>query len=425
MTVQDASSAEATDSLQQQIENGVADLPPPVANVPVSSLDIYDTDVLTDPWPHYETLREAGPVVWLTRYGVYAITHHEQVKDILTDNETFGSSAGAGLTNFNTTKPWRKPSLLLEADRPEHDRTRQAMMHVMNPRTIRGFRATFEALADAMVDDMIAKGNCDGVTDLAERFPLKAFGDAVGIPTDGRDKHLLPYGDMVFNGFGPANARFHERLATIPEAAQWIAHACARDTLTKDGLGAQLYTAVDRGELQYEEAELLVRSLLSAGLDTTVFALANAIIELARHQDQWEVLKANPAIARQAVEEVLRYAGIFHTFYRTTTRPTEVCGVKMDKNQKVLVVTASANRDPRQWERPDTLDITRKASGHMAFGTGIHGCAGQMMARLEGEIVLTAMAKKLGTLELTGEPVLHYNNTVRGYKSAPMRVTGR
>ena len=412
-------------ALQEQIENGVADLPPPVANVPVSALDIYDASVLTDPWPYYAQLRDAGPVVWLKRYGVYAITHHEQVKNVLTDNETYGSSAGAGLTNFNTTKPWRKPSLLLEADRPEHDRTRQAMMHVMNPRTIRGFRETFEVLAEGMVRDMIRKGDCDGVTDLAERFPLKAFGDAVGIPADGRDKHLLPYGDMVFNAFGPANARFKACLAGIPESAQWIAHACSRETLTKEGLGAQLFTAVDRGELEYEEAELLVRSLLSAGLDTTVFTLANAIIELARHRDQWELLKADPSLARQAVEEVLRYTGIFHTFYRTTTRPVELCGVKMDKNQKIVVVTASANRDARQWDNPDAFDITRKASGHMAFGTGIHGCAGQMMARLEGEIVLTVLAKNADQLELTGEPVLHYNNTVRGYKSAPMRVTGK
>lgn len=408
--------------LQEQIENGIANLPPPVGNVPVSSIDLYDAAVLTDPWDYYEALRDAGPVVWLERYGVYAVTHYEQVTDILHDNETFGSSAGAGLTNFRTTKPWRVPSLLLETDRPEHDRTRQQMMRVMNPGAIRAFRPTFEALAADMVQAMIDKGECDGIADLAERFPLKAFGDAVGIPTDGRE-HLLPYGDMVFNGFGPANKRFKDCLAGLGDAPKWIAQACKRNTLTPDGLGRRLFAGVETGDLTEDEAELLVRSLLSAGLDTTIFTLGIALVNLARHQDQWEILKSDPSLARQALEEVLRYDATFHTFYRTTNRPVEVCGVEMDTNQKVVVIIASANRDPRHWDRPDTFDITRSASRHMAFGTGIHGCAGQMMARLEGEIVLGALARMVDRLELTGEPVLHFNNTVRGYVSAPLRVT--
>ena len=417
-------SVQEADSIQDMIENGLADLPPPDPHAPATSLDPYSAEVLSDPYDHYQTLRELGPVVWLRRYGAYALTHYEPVRDILTDHETYGSSAGAGLTNFHTSKPWRTPSLLLAADQPAHDRTRQQMMRVMNPGDIRAYRPIFEALADQMVDDLIAEGQCDGATELSERFPLKAFGDAVGIPADGRE-HLLPYGDMVFNAFGPANTRFKECFASVAGSVPWIAHACKRDTLSEEGLGRKLFTGVASGDLTEDEAELLVRSLLSAGLDTTVFTLSLALVNLARHQDQWETLKANPALARQTVEEVLRYDGTFHSFYRTTRKPVELCGIKMEEEQKIMVLTASANRDAGFWNNPDSFDITRRATGHMAFGTGIHGCAGQMMARLEGEIVLTALAKKLDTLELTGEPLLHFNNTVRGYKSIPLQVTAR
>ncbi len=415
----------AQDDVQELIENGLANLPPPDPGAPASSFDPYAAEVLTDPYDHYRRLRELGPVVWLRRYGAYAVCHYEPIRDILTDDATYGSSAGAGLTNFHTSKPWRTPSLLLETDRPEHDRTRKQMMRVMNPAAIRAFRQTFEALADQMVDDMIAKGQCDGTKDLAERFPLKAFCDAVGIPADGRE-NLLPYGDMVFNAFGPANTRFKECLASVSSSVvPWITHACKRDTLTEDGLGRRLFQGVESGDLTEDEAELLVRSLLSAGLDTTIFTLSIALVNLARHPDQWQTLKNKPSLARQAVEEILRYDSTFHSFYRTTRKPVELCGVKMDEEQKIMVLVASANRDPNYWDRPDTLDITRRAANHLAFGTGIHGCAGQMMARLEGEIVLTALANKLDKLELTGEPVLHFNNTVRGYMSSPLRVTGK
>lgn len=403
---------------------GLAHIAAPVANVPVSSFDPYDQDVLIDPYPYYEELRDAGPVVWLERYGVFALPCYREVKMVLDDPLTYGSSGGAGLTNFHTTKPWRTPSLLLEADPPEHVRTRQQMMRVMTPGAARQLRPRFEAQAHEMVQALLAKGECDGITDLAEAYPLKVFGDAVGLRASGRE-HLLPYGDMVFNGFGAANERFKQSLARMKEAPAWIADACRREALTKDGFGAQLYSGVDRGEITEEEAGLLVRSLLSAGLDTTVFTLGNALVNFARFPDQWEILKQKPELARQAVEEILRYDGTFHSFYRTTSKPVKIAGVKMEKNQKILLLTASANRDPQKWSNPDRLDITHRANGHLAFGHGIHACAGQMLARLEGEVVLTALAKNVDRIELRGEPVMHFNNTVRGYKSIPLRVTPR
>jgi len=392
--------------------------------LPVTDLDPYDEAVLADPYPHYEILREQGPVVYLKRYDAYALARHDEVRAVLSDSETYCSGAGVGLANFYTEEPWRKPSIILEADPPFHARTRKVVARVLSPASLARLRETFEAEAEALVDKVLAMGEFDAARDFGEAYPLKVFADAVGLPPDGRE-NLLPYGDMVFNGFGPINERFTTRLAETKNSIEWIGNVCRRENLTQDGLGADLYKAADAGEIAHEEAEMLVRTLLSAGLDTTVFTLCNAMLSFARNPEQYALLSENPKLARQSIEEVIRYEPTFHSFYRTTTKPVEIAGVEIGKNQKICVFIGSANRDPRRWDNPERFDINRKVTGHLGFGTGIHGCAGQMMARLEGEILLSAFACKVKSISLTGEPKRHLNNTVRGFTSMPARVVAK
>lgn len=392
------------------------------SSVPISDFDPYADHVLDNPYPHYEVLRELGPVVYLSRYGVWAVARHSEIEAVLRDNVSFCSGAGVGLANFHTEKPWRVPSLILEADVPFHARTRKLIAGLLAPVSIRKYRATFEREAELLVERLLQKGRVDAVEDLCAAYPLKVFADAVGLPPIGRE-NLLPYGDMVFNGFGPINDRFTTRLKSATNSIAWIEKVCKRENLSPDGFGAQIYQAADRGEITHDEAPLLTRTLLSAGLDTTVYTLCNAIVCFANFPDQWDLVHADPAIARQALEEVLRFEGTFHSFYRTTTKDLELAGVPIGREQKICVFIASANRDPRRWERPDTFDVTRRASGNVAFGTGLHACAGQMLARLEGEIVLKALAKRVKSFRLEGTPVIHYNNSVRGYDRLPLSVT--
>ena len=393
-------------------------------DAPSTDFDPYTNEVLDDPYPHYEMLRELGAVFYLNKYKAYGIARHTEIDHVLRDPVTFCSSAGVGLANFHTTKPWRKPSIILEVDPPMHARTRKVMGGLLSPASINKLRTMFEREADELLDRVLAKSRFDAVSDLCEAYPLRVFADAVGIPREGREKYLLAYGDMVFNAFGPVNDRFKVCLAKAQEGSiDWISEVCKRGNLTPDGLGMQLYKAADDGLLEPEEAPMLVRTVLSAGLDTTVFTLCNAILSFSRFPDQWALLHANPALSRQALEEVLRYESTFHSFYRTTTKEVEVAGVRMPPEQKVLVVIGSANRDPRRWgDTANKFDISRKASGNLAFGTGIHGCAGQMIARLEGEVVLAALAKRIKKINLEGTPVIHYNNSVRGYTSMPVSV---
>ncbi len=236
---------------------------------------------------------------------------------------------------------------------------------------------------------MLDRGEFDAIPDLAEAYPLAVFPDAVGMPRENR-RYLLPYGNMVFNSFGPRNAFFDEAVKDAAPVIAWVQAQSRRDALAPEGFGAAIHAAADTGELTAEEAPLVVRSVLTAGVDTTVSGLGAALYCLARFPDQFARLRADPSLARAAFEEAVRYESPVQTFFRTTTRPTEIAGVPVGEGEKVLMFLGAANRDPRRWERPEEYDIARPNAGHVGFGTGIHGCVGQVLARLEGEMVLGA-----------------------------------
>jgi cytochrome P450 len=388
---------------------------------PVSSIDPFSHAFLSDPYPHHEAMREAGPVVWLAQYGIWAMARHEQVRDALTDWQTYCSSAGVGLSDFRKEPPWRPPSIILEADPPLHTRTRAVLTRILSPGAIKVLRERFEREAEALIERLVEQREFDGVADLAEAYPLKVFPDAVGISEAGRE-NLMPYGSMVFNSFGPRNDLFDQAMANAGPVRDWIMSRCSRAALAPNGLGMQIFQAVDAGELSEDEAGMLVRSFLSAGIDTTVYGLGNALYCLVRYGEQWRALRENPTLIRGAFEEVLRFEAPVQTFFRTTTRPVEVGGVRLGDGEKVLLFLAAANRDPRRWERPDTFDVSRRAAGHMTFGTGIHGCVGQAVARLESEAILTALTRRVASLELTAEPTRRLNNTLRGFDTLPLRA---
>jgi 4-methoxybenzoate monooxygenase (O-demethylating) len=388
---------------------------------PVSTVDPFSHAFLDDPYPYHEQLREAGPVVWLERYGIWTMARHEQVRDALTDWQTYCSSAGVGLSDFRKEPPWRPPSIILEADPPLHTRTRAVLTRILAPAAIQVLRETFKREAEALIVRLVEKREFDGVADVAEAYPLKVFPDAVGISEEGRE-NLLPYGTMVFNSFGPRNDLFNKAMANAGPVRDWIMSKCSRTALAPFGLGIQIFQAVDAGELSEEEAGMLVRSFLSAGIDTTVYGLGNALYCLARYPEQWTILRNNPNLIRGAFEEVLRFEAPVQTFFRTTARSVDVGDVRLGDGEKVLLFLAAANRDPRRWERPDVFDISRRAAGHMTFGTGIHGCVGQSVARLETEAILAALAKRVESLELIEEPKRRLNNTLRGFDTLPLRI---
>jgi cytochrome P450 len=388
---------------------------------PTSGLDPFSAAYLGDPHPAQEALRETGPVVRLTRYNVWAVARYQEVFAILNDWQTFSSARGAGLTDFAKEKPWRLPSLVLETDPPLHDRTRKVLDGVLSPAAMRGLRASFAAAADRLIDQLLERGSFDAVPELAEAYPLEVFPDAVGMPRENR-RYLLPYGNMVFNSFGPRNAFFEDAVRDAAPILAWVQAQSQRDALTADGFGAAVHAAVDAGLLTAEEAPIVVRSILTAGVDTTVSGIGAAVYCLARFPDQFRKLRANPALARAAFEEAVRFESPVQTFFRTTTREVDIGGLPIDEGEKILMFLGAANRDPRKWERPDEYDIERRVAGHVGFGYGIHQCVGQVLARLEGDCILTSLARKVASIEITGTPQRRFNNTLRGLASLPVTI---
>jgi cytochrome P450 len=227
---------------------------------------------------------------------------------------------------------------------------------------------------------------------------------------------------MSFNAMGPRNALCLKSMERQDEIVAWIMAQCTRSQLDPNGLGIIRYAAADEGAVTEEEAGMLVRSFLSAGVDTTVRAVGGALEAMARNPEQWRMLHADPSLARAAVEEGIRYASPFQTVFRTTAVPVEKEGLHIEAGEKIMLSIGAANHDPRKWERPNDYDIRRKTIGHVGFGAGIHTCAGQMLARIEMEALLEEMARQVTHIELDGETDYALNNTTRGLSRLPLRV---
>jgi cytochrome P450 len=392
-----------------------------MTQIPGLDLDPFSIEFFENPHPVHEVLREAGPVVRLDKWNVYGVARYAEVHAVLNDPLTFCSSRGVGLSDFAKEKPWRPPSLILEADPPAHTRTRSVLNRVLSPSVMKQLRGTFVAAAEARVDALLAKGSFDAIPDLAEAYPLSVFPDALGLKQEGRE-NLLPYAGLVFNAFGPPNKLRQDAIERSAPHQAYVAEQCQRENLAPGGFGACIHDRVDAGDITPAEAPLLVRSLLSAGLDTTVNGIGAAIYCLARFPDQWARLRRDPTLARNAFEEAVRFESPVQTFFRTTTGDVEIGGSRIGEGEKILMFLAAANRDPRRWDNPDQYDVTRRTSGHVGYGSGVHMCVGQLVARLEGESVLAALAKRVSTIEITGPLQRRFNNTLRGLESLPVTI---
>lgn len=389
---------------------------------PSTDIDPFSREAILDPYAWNGAFRDTGDLVWLTKYGVWSTGKHALAKQILDDWDTYCSGAGVGLTNFHTEKPWRPPSKLLEADPPEHTPRREVADNAMAHSRLRSLRPVFDEQARLLVDRLLEKGEIDGMADISRPYILKVFPDAVGLKPDGREQ-LLTYGDMVFNGFGPLNDIFHASTAAADEVVDYIMKCCVREELDPDGLGMVAYGAADAGDIEEEEALFIVRSMLSAGLDTTVYAIGNALNCFAENPGEWRKLREAPAKARGAIEEVLRYDSPFQGLFRTTARDVDLAGHRIPAKEKLLINIGAANRDPEAWDEPDRFDIDRNAAAHLGFGFGIHHCMGQAMARLEMQALFTEMATRIERIEPNGTAVRAINNTLHGFETLPLKVT--
>ena len=274
-------------------------------------------------------------------------------------------------------------------------------MRTLTPPVVEGLTDAFKAQALFLVEALMQCDSIDAVRNCAEVYPLSVFPDAVGIAAGEREK-LLVYGTMVFNALGPDNALRRESLAKAGEMVPWI-------------------TGRDDGEITYPEAALLVRSLLSAGVDTTVAAIGAGLRFFSENPSEWTRLREQPELMRNAFEEILRLASPVHAFFRTAALDTKIDGVEIREGEKVMRVLGAANADPIKWSDPQRFDITRKLTGHLEFGAGIHACVGQHVARKDAEVLFGALAASVKRIEPLGPARWWPDNALRTLDFAPLR----
>jgi cytochrome P450 len=394
--------------------------------VDVDDVDPFHPDVLADPTEVHSAVREAAPAVWLPRYRAWFTGRDAEVREVLTEWERFTSTGGVGVVDIRRAATFQKPSVILDVDPPEHAVTRRVLTRILSQRAMQQMRTDFERFANELVDELVERREFDAITDLAFRFPFTVLPDAVGLPVDGRE-HLVRYSTMYFNARAPDTdlAVASAAAARTAGSLDWVAEACTRERLAPGGFGQQIYEAADAGEIDTDTAATLVRTFLGGGVDTTVLSIGAVLHQLASHPDQWRLVGERRDLVRNAFDEALRLAPSVPIVGRTTTRATELGGVAIDTDTKVLCSLFAANRDPRRWDRGDDFDVTRRTAGQLGFGVGPHFCVGHAVARLESEVLLTALLDRVAAIEITANPVPELNNWLHGLRHLPVRVTPR
>lgn len=398
-------------------------------SIPVLDIDPFAEEVLAGPHQMHSEIRDAGDLVYITKYEIYAVARYQAVHETLENWQDFSSAAGAGLANFRYEKPWRPPSLLLEADPPHHDAPRSVLQKILGPRRIKAYQDEWEQTAEKLMDCLLRYGDrdeqssivLDAVPSIAEAYPLSVFPEALGLKDEGLE-NLLPYGNFAFNAFGPRNHVLTEAEKPIGPVLKWIGEQCPRHALAEPSLGADIWAASDDANITDAQAPLIVRSILTAGFDTTAYGIAAVLHHLASHPEQYQRLRREPQLIRAAVEESLRLESPVQTFFRTTTRDVHISGHRIPEGKKVLMFLGAANRDPRRWDNAEEFDLSRDPSGHMAFGSGIHQCVGQHVARLEAASLLKALVPKIERIEFSTPPERGINNTLLGWKTLPLKL---
>jgi cytochrome P450 len=381
----------------------------PFVRLPVFEEDFYGDEFILNPYPYYRQLREAGPAVWLARQDCWALTRYEAVRDALLNAEVFSSAQGCML---NAPANESAQGSMLCSDDPQHREVRRVFAKPLMPAALAPLKARLQALAAARVAELVTKKRFDAVSELAHYLPLTVVSELVGLNETGKT-HMLRWAAGIFDAFGPLdNPRTLSGLQIVQEAFGYLG-TLTRADLDPDGWGAALFGAADAGELSYQNAATMLIDYLTPALDTTINATTALIELMARHPDQWDALRANPALIPSAIDEAVRLESPIRAFARYVTRDIEMGAARLKAGDRALMLYACANRDERKFPDPDRFDVTRRARDHLGFGYGTHLCAGMHLAKLEITVLLECLLPLVERFQIIEtERVAH--NTLRG-----------
>lgn len=364
----------------------------------------------SDPHPMYSHLRAHQPVYRLVLQdgrGLWVITRYDDVERALRDPRLVKDARNAFAPDQRPSFP-NEAKLALEhmlsTDPPDHTRLRALVHKAFTPRLVERLRPRVQQIADDLIDAVQQGGAMDLIRDYAFPLPITVITELLGVPS--RDQNRFREWSNAVVGHELLRERelfpTPRRAALASFATYFRALFADKRANPQDDLVTALLLAEEEGDvLSEDELVAMVFLLLIAGHETTVNLIGNGMLALLRHPDQLRLLRDDPTLISPAVEELLRYDGPVETStLRYAAMDIEIDGVTIPKGEIVLVVLASANRDADHFADADRLDITRTDNRHLAFGRGVHFCLGAALARLEGQIAIATLIRRLPELRL-------------------------
>ena len=405
-----------------------------------------DAAFLDDPFPLYHALREHDPIHRMPD-GSYFLSRYDDCAAVYRDPDTWSSDktrdfrpnfADSLLYEHHTTS-------LVFNDPPYHSRVRRLLAPAFTPRALAALQPRIAALVDRLIDRALARcardGGIDLIGDFAAAIPVQLIGDMLGVPQQERGP-LRGWSLAILGALEPVLSpeQFASGVAAVRDFKAYLHNLVARRAgeMSRDDDGEVLSALIAGSEFapagdgaggggRLSERELLHNCIfiLNAGHETTTNLIGNGVDLLIRHPDAQRELRDRPELIASAVEEFLRMESSNQLGNRRAASDTALGGVAMPQGSYVHIGIGAANRDPAQFPDPDRLDLARKPNRHLAFGTGIHACAGMSLARMEGQVAIGRLIARCGTIAPAGTPVRSGRARFRGFLSYPVRLAER
>jgi cytochrome P450 len=382
---------------------------------PVTQLGPYDPDVRADPYPAFAALRRAGAAVWSASEQLWIVSRFADVRQVLRADGAMISGEGVAA---NPIMNRSDVPITLTSDGATHHRRRRVLQRPVMPAALKLLRPRLEAEAAGLVKNLADGEEHDAMASFASHLPVHVVSELVGLSPAGRGA-MLRWAAASFDLMGPLNER---GVAAVPQVEEMMAFVdgLGPDQLAPGGWAAQLFDAVEAGELSSEEARFMAMDYIGPALDTTILATGHMVWLLARNSGALGTLRAEPALIPGTINEIVRLASPVRGFTRLAAEDLQLGETLIPKGDRVLVLFASANHDETRYPEPERFDLRRNPVDHVGWGYGPHLCAGMHLARLELEILLRELVRQVSRIEV-GEPVPATNNVLQGFKVLPAR----
>src|SRR5580692_8930697 len=392
-------------------------------------------EFLENPYPTYRALRQFDPI-HLMPDGSYFLTRYDDCLAVYRDTQTWSSDKKVDFRpNFSDSLLYEHHTTsLVFNDPPYHTRVRKLLAPAFTPRALRELRARIEILVDRLLEGAAERGEIDLIADFAAAIPIQLIGDMLGIP-QGEREPLRGWSLAILGALEPVLSpdQFDTGVKAVADFKDYLHEVIAGRSQSRSHDPAEILSklidasdivgAAGAGE-KLSEPELIHNCifLLNAGHETTTNLIGNAVDLLIRHPGAMTDLRDHPQFIETAVEEFLRMESSNQLGNRRAATETKLGGVAMAAGTYVHIGIGAANRDPAQFPDPDRLDIRRLPNRHLAFGTGIHACAGMSLARMEAQVAIGRLLQRFGRIEPAGAFMRSGRARFRGFKSYPVRL---